>query len=356
MNVVASSLLPFCAAFACAQTFTVVPAAYATTDANSYEWLAGASAPLRQQTLVGASHLQALVGHTLTALEFRRTAVNETYTGGAAHLTVTLSSTPRTALTTSATFAANVGPQPVQVFAGTVTLPTSPATAGPGTSVAWTPQNTVRIAFTTPFVYPGGTLLVDIEGQPIPGQQAQWWMTDAVFEDIAGTVTEISPGCCVTGGPQTDWSWVAKRSLVLGGTAQCRAYGPIGSVGFAVFGAPTPPVPLGALGLPAASASCVLGVWPIDVVMVAPFEPVWPSFPFGDAEVRVTIPNHPGLLGASMATQWFEPSQMVSSNTLLWTIAPSAPVQNLTLVEGHPAEAEGTVSVHLAQVLRFESQ
>jgi hypothetical protein len=141
----------------------VVPAVYASNDAISYGWIAGASRDVRQQTLVGASHLQALLGRELLALELRRTAADETYQGGTAHLTVVLSTSPNEPLRTSPTYYANVGPDAVQVHSGPVTLPTSPPALGP--TVPWSAQNTVRIQFSTPFVYRGGTLCIDVVGQ-----------------------------------------------------------------------------------------------------------------------------------------------------------------------------------------------
>ena len=213
MNVVPLVVFAVCAATACAQTFTVVPAAHAAADANSHLWLAGAVAPLRQQTIVGASHLQALVGRTLTALEVRRTAANEAFVGGTATMAVTLSITSAAPLAASPTFAANVGPAPVTVFAGSVTLPASPAATG--ASVAWSPQNTVRIPFATPFVYPGGNLLVDLQGQPIAGMNAPWWMADAVFEDVAGALVTVGTGCGAFGGAPQEWSQADVRTLAV---------------------------------------------------------------------------------------------------------------------------------------------
>ncbi|MFN9703331.1 MAG: hypothetical protein ACK595_00745, partial [Planctomycetota bacterium] len=49
----------------------VVPAAAASSDANSFEWLAGASAPLRQLNLGAASRLSARGGRPRTAGEWR---------------------------------------------------------------------------------------------------------------------------------------------------------------------------------------------------------------------------------------------------------------------------------------------
>ena len=88
-----ASVLPsiaFCATLT-AQSHLVVPVANTNTDALSYEWIAGASRTHRQQTLVGATHIQALLGRQIDAIELRRTAVAEAYQGGAMTFAVTLS-------------------------------------------------------------------------------------------------------------------------------------------------------------------------------------------------------------------------------------------------------------------------
>lgn len=341
-----------------APQYQVVPAAYATTDAISYEWLAGASRALRQQTLVGASHLQALVGRSITALEFRRNAANEVYQGGVADLTVSLSIAPHGPLGASMTYAENVGSNPVQVFSGLVTLPTSPATTGP--AVGWTAANTVRIALQTPFVYQGGTLLVDVTGQPIAGQNANWWMADAEFEDLKGSISPIGGGCGLYGGANHEWSHVAARTLLPGAHARFWAYGTPNGLGFVVFGAPSPtPIPLWSFGIP--TPGCELHLQPglILATTVAVFEAQ--SSPYvaafgGIAETRLKLPAAPWLFGFSLATQWFDLAQMATSNAIQWTVASAIPALDMALVEGSPTEATGEVSVHLAHVLRFEFQ
>jgi len=76
----------------------------------------------------------------------------------------------------------------------------------------------------------------------------------------------------------------------------------------------------------------------------------------GIADFRLHLPNVSWVLGTQLATQWFELSQMASSNTWLWSVANAAPTLDMALVEGHPSEAKGEVSVHLAHVLRLEYQ
>ena len=340
--------------------YAVVPAAYTTTDAISFEWIAGASRDLRQQTLVGESHLTNLIGQNITAIELRRTAANEIYQGGTANMAVTLSTSPNLPLTCSDTFAANIGTDAQPVFQGQVTLPTSPATGAPGTTVPWDPDKIVRIAFQQPFQYLGGTLCVDVTGSRIVGQEANWWMADAMFENIAGSAVEIGHGCGAYGGPQGQWSNVATRTLLPGGYARFWAYGPENSLGFVVFGGPSPaPIPLSLFGIPSPNCFCDLQPGTILAALVVPFVPetnpdVRPRG--GIADFRLHLPNVSWILSTQLATQWFELSQMASSNAWSWTVANAAPTLDMALVEGHPSEARGEVSVHLAHVLRLEYQ
>ncbi|HEX5050330.1 MAG TPA: hypothetical protein VFZ65_01030 [Planctomycetota bacterium] len=350
------SVAASCAAQVLAQVpqTLVVPAAYSTQDAVSSLWIAGGSAEVRQQTLVGASHLGALVGRSLTALELRRSAADETYQGGEAHLAVTVSTSPNAPLACSQAFAGNVGNDAVQVFDGTVTIPTSPPAVGP--SVGWTPDNTVRIAFQSPFVYLGGTLCIDVIGQPVAGQAAGWWVADAEFEDLEGTVVEVGDGCGSYGGPHHRWSYVAERSLLPGAFARFWAHGTPNSLGLAAFGCASPPIPLTALGLP--SPGCNLFLGSLDALLPAVFEPeVHPLLAgVATAEVRVKIPNDVAVFGTTFTTQWLEWAQLATSNAIQWTVAGSIPTLDMAVIEGHPAEATGEVAVHMAHVLRFEAQ
>jgi hypothetical protein len=340
--------------------YQVVPAAYTNNDAVSFEWIAGASQPLRQQTLVGQSHLALLNSHSITAIELRRTAVDEIYQGGTMSLTVTLSTSPHTPLTCDNQWAGNVGPDALQVFAGQVTLPTSPAvTAGPQSPVAWTASNTLRIAFQQPFPYGGGTLCVDVIGTPVAGQTADWWMADAEFEDIKGTTVQIGTGCGAYGGPLGEWSHVAKRSLVPGARARFWAYGVPNGFAIAAFGAASPaPIPLTAFGIPAPGCNCHVQPGLILATMVVPYVPeVHPLLVNqATAEVLVPLPADPSWFGLQLTTQWFDLMQFATSNAITWTVASAMPTLDMALNEGHPAEATGNVTVHLAHVMRFEYQ
>ena len=346
-----------CGATAVAQQFDVVPATYATTDAISYQWIAGASRPVRQQTLVGEGHLGALLGRAITAIELRRTAANEQYDGGAMNLTVTMSQAPHAPLEATNVFADNAGAGAIQVFSGQVSLPTSPPAIGP--TVAWSTNNVLRVVLTTPFVYLGGTLCIDVVGTPLPGSNANWWMADAMFEDVAGTTTDLGGGCGAYGGPQHEWSHVSQRTLLPGAYAQFFAYGPPASFGLAAFGTRAQvPIPLSMLGFNS-GPGCNLMLSTLDALMLVPFEPeTHPGLAArgGIAEVRIKIPAVPAIFGATLTTQWLEWSQMATSNAIEWTVAGVVPTLDMSLLEGHPQEATGELSVHLAHVLRFESQ
>ncbi|MFO1078049.1 MAG: hypothetical protein U1E73_10055 [Planctomycetota bacterium] len=345
-------------------SYQVVPSAFTTTDAMSYEWIAGATDPQRQQTLIGANHLQALVNHQITALEFRRTAVDEDYLPGAADLAVTLSVSPNPPLHCSNQFAQNVGANATLVFQGTVTFPASPRIpTGVGSPMAWTPSNIVRVQFTQPFTYTGGTLCVDVTGTPIQGQKT-WWMADAMEDVIPGSsAVQLGGGCGYYGGPNREWSFVAVRSLIPGGYAQFRAEGSPNGLAFALFGAeatapafPTYP-PLSQWGLP--TPGCVCYVNPLLILAVVPtlFEPEAQGSGIGAlAEVLVHLPPSASWAGFTLTTQWYDVTLMAVSNGFRWTVGATPSSLDMALCEGNPASPRGNVTTYLAHVLRFEYQ
>lgn len=342
---------------ATAQTYEVAPATYANDDAIAFNWIAGASREVRQQILVGEAHLQNLIGEDLLAFEFRRTAKNETYAAGACQMTVQLSISPRDPVETAAQLSANVGPNPIQVFNGQVDFPNSPPEPGP--TVAWTADNTVRVPFTTAYTYNGGTLCIDIVGIPIAGQQANWWMADAMFEDVPGTTTDLGGGCGAYGGPSRAWAHVDERSLTVGGNVHMSAYGdPFGFAIAAIGQSNTVGTPLWMLGFPA-DPSCQLHLSTLDSLMPAVFMPdPHPSLVNrgGRADLYLQVPANTMLLGASLTTQWFDWNQVATSNAIEWTLASQVPTLDMALVEAHPTQTHGQVTNFIAPVLRFEYQ
>lgn len=346
-----AALLPVAtvAAVAQAQQSTVVPAAFEHDDAPRQLGIPGVTGGGRLQTLVGAGHLTGLLGRTITALELRRTAASEAYPAAAAQVTVTMSTSPRAPLQASTTFAQQVGPDAVQVFAGVVHAPASPGAPGP--QVAWTPDNTVRIELQTPFVYVGGTLCIDIVGAPITG--AVWWMADAECEATYTLAESIGAGCGVYGDV-----WSAAVGFVAGGHTQFCANGTPGGVALAAFGTVgVAPLPLTALGLPA--PGCALHLGSIDVVLPAVFVPrpdLEEQAFGGEATLDLWVPDDPALCGAALTAQWFDLNQLASSNATRGVVAASLPTLDMATVSGHPLDAEGHAAAHTAHVLRFEHQ
>ena len=143
----------------------VVPAIHAAADAPSTTWLAGFGTKLRQQLLVDAQHLAPLVNRSVAAIAFRRDTGRAfaALPGGTATITIRLSTSPRTAREPSDRLADNTGTDELIVFSGAVAIPTAPAVI-PSAAVPWTTPHAVRIPLTTPFVYRGGTLTIDLDG------------------------------------------------------------------------------------------------------------------------------------------------------------------------------------------------
>lgn len=334
---------------ATAQTqFTVVPIAADTTDAVGQLWLPGASGPLRQQEIVGASLLQGLMGKTLSALEFRRNTQNRAFQAGALNMTVTLSISPNDPLSTSSTFANNVGPNPVEVFNGQLQIPASPATT---TLPGWTPDNILRIEFDTPFDYVGGTLCVDMVGSPVAGQEAGWWPADAEQDLATGSIVDLGGGCGLYGGSLNRWATVEARTLLPGGLGRFYAFGPLGSFGILAFGTEFPAGwPLG-MALPSAPPNCTMFIdLPIALALI-PFEDNSPSP--ARADYLIAIPNTPTITGASLTAQWVEWTQQASSNAITWTVG-GVPGINMAHVDGGATDLVGVLFVDLAHVMRFE--
>ncbi|MCB9886117.1 MAG: hypothetical protein H6838_11535 [Planctomycetes bacterium] len=337
----------------------VVPAAHSTSDAPSQLWIPGANNPVRQQTIVGAAHLQALQGHSITAIELRRTAKDRAFPGGSTNITVTLSTSPRQPLAMARTFADNVGGDAAVVFSGTVALPASPAELGP--TVAWSPANTVRIALQNPFAYVAGPLCIDVTGAPIAGQTTDDWLADAAFEDLSGAVVEFGAGCGNYAGNTGAWSSASERSLVPGCAARFRAYGTPGGLAIAAFGAPAAgPMPLSAFGVPAPGCAVHLDPTQVLATTLHWFEPQGDPLLAargGVAEAFVQLPGDPWLFGLTLATQWFDLAQPATSNALQWTVAAQLPTLDMAFCEGHPSQPQAeVVAPYRAHVLRFEFQ
>lgn len=341
------ALAALCASSA-AQSHASAPAANSNLDAEGHLWLAGAGEDHRQQTIIGASHLTALVNKQITALEFRRDADDAAFTGGAAQWTVTLSSSAAPTYDCSEQFAANTGSDAVQVFQGQVTLPASPAAPGP--AVAWSADNVVRVVFQTPFSYGGGRLCVDITGAAVPGQEARGWLPDAASVDATGVATSIGGGC----GPFATQNYADVYGLSVGSTARFTGGGTPNFFGFAMTG-PTiaAPLPLSVVGFGQPNSGCTFLVDPTIVVPVFLSSALTPTMGIGTWQLG--IPNNSALQGQSLTTQWLDWATETTTDALTWTIGASHTIDMAT-IEGDAQSATGHLATSLAHVIRFEFQ
>lgn len=338
-----------------AQGTVTVPASYASTDAASRLWVAGFSADLRQQTIVGASHLQALLGRDLIAVRFRRDADPAAFAGGSANLVVQIGTTATAPLAASQSFAANL-PQPTQVFAGSIAVPASPPAPGPNAN--WDAQHSVRIPFSAPFRYLGGSLVLDISGTVDPTAPVEWWPADAAFDPLTGSVHSVGTGCGVHANAAGEWASVAASTLLAGGTAQLSARGTEQGLALLFLGAPAQPqgMPLEWL-VPGALPGCHVHLPLPAALLVTTFANVPFAGEGGVAIQFVRIPNQPWVLGASFGTQWVDvQQQFATSNAVDFTIAAAMPSLDLAVVRGVPGEPNGIVLVNQAHVLQFEFQ
>ncbi|MGC6488512.1 MAG: hypothetical protein ACON4Z_12775 [Planctomycetota bacterium] len=347
MNALASGLaIASFSTAALAQAVVTAPAAHATSDAVRHLWLAGAGADMRQQVLIGASHLGALVGEQLTAIELRRDANGDAFSAGAAHWTVTLSSSSAGTYDASPTFAANVGADAVQVFDGQVTFPASPAAAGP--AVAWTADNVVRVAFQTPFAYAGGRLCVDITGAAVPGQESFDWLPDAHCEDPTGSAVTLGGGC----GPYATQAYVDDYGLSVGSAATFSAGGTPNVFAFAMTGpALAAPVPLSLIGWGAPYTGCAIRVDPLSVTPVLLPDLLGASMGIG--AWRLPIPNDGALQGLGFATQWLDWATRTTTDAIAWTVGARYALDMAT-VEGDLQATAGHRVTNTAFVVRVE--
>jgi len=334
---------------ALSQGHLVLPAAYATSDANGLLSIPGATLQLREQTIIGAAHLTSLVGKQLKGIEFRRNATATSFDTGAANLTIKISSMAAPTYDCSRTFNSNEGTDVLQVFSGQVTLPTSPAEPGP--NVAWTFDNVIRIVFQIPFTYTGGRLCVDITGSAVAGLEAENWIPDARGEDAKGTSQNIGGGC----GTYASHAYVNEYSLVVGNRAEFTTLGtPNPFFTFAITGQPqSPGLPLSWLGInPPGNCELMVSLASPPVIASVPMTNL-PSTAMGYGRWELDIPNNVALQGLGFTTQWFDYGAQATTDALSWTIG-AAPSLDMATVSGETTSPEGRVLPNIAHVIRFE--
>jgi hypothetical protein len=337
------------------QQACVVPSSYAAADAPSLLWLAGVSEDLRQQVLVDATHLQPLQGRLITALSWRRNASADLLQGGSVTMTVRLAHSPRSAADASMALADNLGLNPVQVFQGQVTVPTSPPAPGP--TATWSSDVVVRLVLQQGFLYLGGTLCIDVAGISDPTSPVAWWPMDAAWDTASGGKVDVGVGCGPYAGSSGRWSTADPRSLVPGGTGLLTARGTPGGLAFLVFavGAQANALDLrAAIGAPAGCYAHLSGILFSRVTQFGPL--VDPQAPDRGGQVtwRLSIPNEPWALAATFAIQWLDATAFAASNAVVCTVSSVPSTLGMTTVQAGLSDTAGTIMPNVAHVLRFE--
>ena len=349
-----------------AQGSLVVPPSFATAEAPGRTALGGMCADQRQQVLVNGTHLQPLLGRSITALWLRRDAqFGDPLAPQAADLVVRLSETPRDADDPANVLAQNHGPAVVQVFQGRVSLPAAPAVAGG--PAPWDAQHAVALPFSTPFAYGGGNLCIDIEGRAVRSGTPCFWPFDAATSFHPGTVAHIGQPCGATPGPFN--ADADHGTLRIGSTALFRAWAQPDTPGVAMLAMQALPQPFDLTGLGA--TGCALYIYP-DAVLPQFFGGT--TLGIGITELTLQLPLNPTLMGGGFHVQFADletglpPSQwsnslgLTTTNAVRATVSSRPPDLGMSMVTtapvpaGQPFPGTGETDVSVAPVLRFDWQ
>ncbi len=133
---------------------------------------------------------------------------------------------------TDLVFANNRGPTPVVVLDRSVNMPPTPV---PPVPVPWVAPFAVRIHFDNPFVYAGGDLCVEFEGELQSSGPEGWWF-DFEKETNTAAVSRFGAGC---GAPVAEYvppAAAQARGLHAGGTATVALAGRVRTIGALVLG------------------------------------------------------------------------------------------------------------------------
>lgn len=334
-----------------------VPPTAAAGDQGSALQIPGFDRNARMQVLIDEVQLTPMINRVVTGMSFRREAdTASAFSGGDANIVVTLSPALRPAESPSRFFAQNQDTNPTRlltVFAGIVALPPSPSPVGRQVSFA-NPSDVVSISFLAPYVYTGGTLCIDIIGEPVISNPSGYWAVDAALDPTAGRKSNVGTTCSLAG---VDYpaSSVAAAALIPGATAAFTGQGPALTPGAFLVGVPISPINLALLGL--AGPGCTLHVQPFATVPVSfGNNPVAPTI--GGAFVDLDIPAGTAALSLPFRTQFIAMSSpLVTSNAIDCVTADRAPTLAMSTVFanrfGPTAPTEGQARTNRSPVIRF---
>lgn len=312
---------------AVAQQMHVVPAGATDSEGNSATWLPGCGRSGAKQILVGASHLQPLLGRTLTGIAVRRDGTWLPAHGPSeAQLVVRVGAAARSPSDPAVDFADNL-PQAAEVFRGTLSIAAMPPITG---YAGWVSPHVVEVPFSHPYAYAGGPLAIELEGTLTNG--ADFYPLDGVEQIIAGTCEDIGVACGPRALDVVRTAFSSGAGLAIGGTSSMHLAGNPGSNALACFGATLLPTPigLGVLNAPACT-------WYIDPFVAMPAAILASGIPgFGDlATVRLHLPGSASLLGGQLYVQWLElgSSTLATSQAMRLTIGSAAPTLDMAQLE-----------------------
>lgn len=354
----------FATALALRAQACIAPSTHATTTGHTSSPLPGIGYRGRAQVLVGAVHLQAIVGKSIDELWLRRdSGTPETLVGGTSTLRVRISETPTAPERAARTFALNHGPSPVDVFQGTLVVPASP----PPGSDPWAADQTVRVAFASPFLYGSGNLCIEIECTGAEGA-SPFWPVEGIREALAGSVGVLGSHCSrSTELVGTRMASANAETLTIGATAEISTGGRYGSFAALLFGTEIPGgIDLSGIGM----SGCTLFVQPSATfaTTLSARPNVVPAWETAFASFRFAVPFDATLLSGTFVTQvanleigatFSNPLGVTLSEGLRLSLAASAPTLAMATVESPQVDApaalpgEGNVVNQRAPVLKL---
>ncbi len=300
-------------------------------------------------------------GSTVDALWFRRDPMfDRQLDAWSAQLTVQFSTAARSPFAAAEQFALNRGASPTTVFQGSLSAATSPAS--PPSPAPWSAAYAVRVPLSTPYVYSGGDLCIEISGTPVSAGAQRWWF-DYYQADTTAIVQPVGTPC---GEPAVHYQRTAMawhRNLAPGGTISITTVGRARSIGGLAFGPPlASPISLESIG----ATGCTLHIQP--AVIVPTIYPQLASRVATPDSTALQIPAQTNLLGSPFWSQGVNlesgpqsnPAGVTTTNALKFTIASALPAVALTTVRsdavviGAPLPDAGRVDLGRGPVMRFD--
>jgi len=309
-----------CAGALTSQRLVFNPPGNATVEANSrFAGPFGGTASQRFQQVCGLSADPTAIGQ-ITRVAFRRD--NDTivasgdYVAFSPDFALTVSTSPRTTLTMSRTFANNIGSDATQVHTGVVNFPAQQKMPPGPTPFAY------MVPFTAPFPYasPLGDILLDFAVTSANNTNTLFFC-DADARGAGSTARLLGNGC-----PASSNLVSVSSNWGPGSTARILQYNAaggvpsvlgIGSTSPSWFGLPLP-VDLGIIGAPGCLVQHdnLVGITGMTSGTLGMYNGRW--------DVWLELPNNPFLAGLQLRTQFY--------NLLDTGIGNAA---NLSLSDGH---------------------